>query len=54
MLKQTIMINANSTKFQIEQNSFFSDKCPDCMSYTDNKGNCTNNFCSSLIPLEYR
>lgn len=48
------MINPNSTSFQIEQNQFHSDKCPDCMSYTGINGNCTNNFCSGKIPAEYR
>jgi hypothetical protein len=48
------MINTNSTSFQIEQNQFHSDKCPDCMSYTDVNDNCTNDFCSGKIPAEYR
>jgi hypothetical protein len=48
------MIDTNSTSFQIEQNQFHSDKCPDCMSYLDQKGDCTNKFCDGLIPSEYR
>jgi len=47
------MINPNSTRFQIEQNEFYSDKCPHCMSYIDENDNCNNNFCNSKIPEGY-
>ena len=37
--------------YQKEKAEFMSDKCSHCMSYTDDKGNCTNNFCEGLWKL---
>jgi len=41
------MINTQSTSYLIEKEEFMSDKCGHCMSYTDEQGECTNNFCSN-------
>ena len=34
--------------YQEEKAEFMSNKCGHCMSYTDDAGNCTNNFCEGL------
>ena len=42
------MINNDSTAYLIEKEQFMSDKCGHCMKYTNEKGDCTNNFCDRL------
>ena len=48
------MINSNNLSYIKEKESFNSNKCGHCMSYLDVNDECTNNFCSGLIPDEYK
>ena len=43
------MINKTSKSFQIEQESFFSDKCPNCMRYLNAQGKCEFDWLHDLI-----
>ena len=39
--------------YQQEQQDFYSDKCPCCMSYLNEETEeCENNFCESKIQIE--
>tara|TARA_R100001443_G_scaffold30830_2_gene44739 strand:+ start:6100 stop:6234 length:135 start_codon:yes stop_codon:yes gene_type:complete len=34
------MIDTNTTQYLIEKEEFLSNKCPNCMNYLDDKGDC--------------
>lgn len=44
------MINPNDLAYINEREDFHSDKCGHCMSYVNDDGDCTNKFCSGIIP----